>query len=198
MSSALPPKEQSIWGEGQADGVDWVQDGVKGEADCGGNAVLGFGLDKGVEMAGWFRGEVGKRRAYSRFRGWLDCRFRCRLRVGDLRRGGLGFRGGNGIAWLLTRGFVLLFAEPIGDVWFDGLGREWGKAAVWNQSFDGYDHRKSLDLAGDGAPGRFVAESGQLPEAGQDLVATKVQLTQPVCFLVHQLFADGGAVFHHL
>jgi hypothetical protein len=35
----------------------------------------------------------------------------------------------------------------------DGRGRGlrpgWGKAAVRDQSFDSYDHRKGLDLAGD-------------------------------------------------
>jgi hypothetical protein len=78
------------------------------------------------------------------------------------------------------------------------LGHGWGKAAVRNQAFDGYDHRKSPDLAGDDAPSCFVAKSGQLPEAGQDLVATKVQLAQPLGFLVHQLFPDGGAVLIHV
>ena len=64
----------------------------------------------------------------------------------------VGLCGGNGIAWLVTRGFVLLFAEPIRavDVWFDGRGRGVrrgsGKAAVWNQAFDGYDHRKGFEL----------------------------------------------------
>jgi hypothetical protein len=62
------------------------------------------------------------------------------LRVGDLRRGGLRFQGGNGIAWLFT--CVLLFADLRGvDICVDGRGlglrRGWGKAAVWNQSFDG-------------------------------------------------------------
>ena len=46
--------------------------------------------------------------------------------------------------------------------------------------------RKGLDLAGDGAPGYFVAEMGQFPEPGQDLVATKVELAQPFDFLVYQ------------
>ena len=48
-----------------------------------------------------------------------------RLRVGDLGRGGLGFRGVNGIAWLFTCGLVLPSAEPLRDVdiWFDGRGR---------------------------------------------------------------------------
>jgi hypothetical protein len=195
MTSAPPPRESSIWGEGHPDGVGSVQDGVKGEAGCGGNAVQGFGLDKGIERAGLVPVEVRERRVVSRFRGWL---------IGDLRCGGLGFLGGNGIAWVFNSGLVLLFAEPLSgvDICFDGRGRGWrrgwGKAAVWNQSFDGHDHRESLDLAGDDAPGRFVAESGQFPEAGQDLVATKVQLTQPVGFLVHELFPDGGAVLHHV
>jgi hypothetical protein len=74
----------------------------------------------------------------------------------------------------------------------------WGKAAVGNQSFDGYDHRKSLDLAGDDASGHFVAKIGQFPEPGQDLVATKVQLAQPFGFLVYQPFLDGGAVLDHV
>jgi hypothetical protein len=84
---------------------------------------------------------------------------------------------------------VLLFATPLRgvDIWFDGRGRGlgpgWGVAAVWDQAFDGHDHRKSLDLAGDDAPGHFVAKSGQFPEPGQDLVATKVQLAHPFAFL---------------
>jgi hypothetical protein len=35
-------------------------------------------------------------------------------------------------------------------------------------------------------------------QAGQDLVATKVQLTQPVGFPVHQPFLNGGAVLDHV
>jgi hypothetical protein len=54
------------------------------------------------------------------------------------------------------------------------LGCGWGGAAG-NQSFDGYDHGKGLDLAGDGASGYFVAEIDEFPEPGQDLVATKVR-----------------------
>ena len=204
MTSAPPAREASIWGEGQPDGVGSVQDGVKGEAGCVGNAVQGFGLDKGIERAGLVPAEVGKRQVVSRFRGRLGWRLRCMLRVGDLRRGGLGFLGGNGIAWVFNSGLVLLFAEPLSgvDIRLDGRGHGlrggWGRAAVWNQSLDSYDHRESLDLAGDDAPGRFVAESGQFPEAGQDLVATKVQPAQPVGFLIHQLFPDGGTVLEHV
>ena len=69
---------------------------------------------------------------------------------------------------------------------------------VGNQAFDGYDHGKSLDLAGDDTSGHFVAKIGQFPEPGQDLVATKVQLAQPLGFLVHQPFPDGGAVLDHV
>jgi hypothetical protein len=45
----------------------------------------------------------------------------------------------------------------------------WGEAAVRNQSFDSYDHRKSLDLAGDDASGHFVAKIGRFPELGEDV-----------------------------
>jgi hypothetical protein len=55
MPSAPPPGRTAVCGPGQADLVDLVQDGVKGEAGSGGNVVLGFGLDKGIERAGWFR-----------------------------------------------------------------------------------------------------------------------------------------------
>ena len=73
-----------------------------------------------------------------------------------------------------------------------------GEATVRYQAFDRYDHRKGLDLSGDDASGHFVAKGGQFPEPGQDLVATKVQLAQSVGFLVHQPFADGGAVLDHV
>jgi hypothetical protein len=74
----------------------------------------------------------------------------------------------------------------------------WAEAAVGNQPFDGYDHGKGLDLAGEDAPGYFVAEIGQFPEPGEDLVATKVELAQPFGFLIHQLFSDSSAVLAHV
>ena len=58
MTSAAPPREASIWGEGQPDGVDSVQDGVKGEAGCGGNAVRASGLIKGLRGLVWFRSRL--------------------------------------------------------------------------------------------------------------------------------------------
>jgi hypothetical protein len=164
-----------------------------------GNPVRASGVDEGIDRAGLVP-KVGKRRFVGRFGGWLGSW----LGDVDVGRGGSGFCGGDEIRWLLTYGLVLLFAAPLRgvDIWFDGRGRGLrpgsGEAAVWNQAFDGYDHRKSLDLAGDDAPGRFVAESGQLPEAGQDLVAAKVQLAQTFHFLVHQLFPYGGAVLLHV
>jgi hypothetical protein len=109
MTSAPPPGEASLWGEGQPEGVGSVQDGVIGHAGCRRNTVQGFGLDKGIERAGLVPVEAGKRRVVSRFRGRLGCR----LRIGDLRGGGWRFRGGKGIAWLLTRGLALPFAEPL-------------------------------------------------------------------------------------
>ena len=95
----------------------------------------------------------------------VPVKWRSGLGLGDLVGAGLGFPGGNGITWL-PRGLVLLFAAPLRgvDLWLDGRGCGlrcgWGGAAAGNQSFDGYDHRKGLDLAGDGAPGYFVAEIG--------------------------------------
>ena len=85
---------------------------------------------------------------------------------------------------------MLLLAAPLRGVEFclDGRGRGlrfgWGKAAIriqaQTQSFDGYDHGKSFDLAGYDASGYFVAEICQFSEPGQDLVATKVQRAQPI------------------
>jgi hypothetical protein len=67
MTSAAPREASSIWGEGQPDGVGSVQNGVKGDAGCGGNAVQDFGLDKGIERAGLVPVEVGRRRVVNRF-----------------------------------------------------------------------------------------------------------------------------------
>ncbi len=98
-------------------------------------------------------------------------------------RGRWGFRGGNGIAWPCS-GLMQLFAEPLRlvDIRFEGRGRGfrgmWGKAAIGDESLDRCDHRKSFDLAGDAASGLFVAESGELPEPVEDLVATNIQLAQ--------------------
>jgi hypothetical protein len=57
--------------------------------------------------------------------GWLECRFRCRLRVGDLGRGGVGFRAGNGVPWLPSHRLLLLLAEPLRfvELCLDGRGR---------------------------------------------------------------------------
>jgi len=75
--------------------------------------------------------------------GVVPFKWRSGLRLGDLVGAGLGFRG-NGIAWLLTRGLVLLFAAPLRavDLCLDGRGRGlgfgWGErlragffAAAW-------------------------------------------------------------------
>jgi hypothetical protein len=91
---------------------------------------------------------------------------RSMLRLVDLVGAGFGFRGNDGIAWV---SILLLFAEPLSGVDFclDGRGRGlrcgWGGVTAGNQSFDGNDHRKGLDLA-DGASGYFVAEIGQFPK----------------------------------
>src|SRR6267154_265239 len=55
----------------------------------------------------------------------LEDRIGSRLRLGDLGLGGLGFRGGNGIAWLFTCGLLLPFTEPLSfvDLCLDGRGR---------------------------------------------------------------------------
>jgi hypothetical protein len=103
------------------------------------------GLIKGLSGLVWFRSRLGTDEPLAVFgagsaigsgtcSGWVD-----------LRRGGLGFRGGNGIARLYTCGLVLLFAEPLSgvDICFDGRGRGLrrglGKAAVRDQAFDGCD-----------------------------------------------------------
>jgi hypothetical protein len=205
LTSAARPREAFIWGEGQPEGVGVVENGVEDEIGCAGNPVQLWGIDEGIDRAGLVPVKLGKRLVVGLLGGRLGGRIGSRLWLGDLGRGGLGLRGGgNGIAWVFNPGLVLLFAEPLsgGDICLDGRGhglrRGWGKAAIWNQAFDGYDHRESLDLAGDGAPRRFVAKSGEFPEAVQYLVATNVELAQAVGFLVHQSFADGGAVLNHV
>src|ERR1700722_3348777 len=155
------------WGKGQPKGVDCVENGFEGEVGCGGNGVQLYGVDEGIGNAEL--GPVQRRR-----------RMRCIFRAGAMVAGGSGFRG-NGIAWVFPRGLFLLFAEPLSAV---GLRVErrgrwlrsgWGGDAAGNQSFDGYDQGNGLDLAGDVAPGYFVAERGEFPEPGEDLVATKVE-----------------------
>jgi hypothetical protein len=169
-----------------------VQNSIEAAVCREGNPVQRL-RDEGVGKAGLVAVQVPVKVPFRERRGRvgsrLGGRIGSRLRVGDLGRGGLGFRGGNGIAWLFTCGLMLLLAAPLRavDLCVDGRGRGlrlgWGEAAVWNQAFDRYDHRKGLDLAGDDASGHFVAEIGQFPEPGQDLVATKVQLAQPFGFL---------------
>src|SRR3984957_20725268 len=150
------PKTAFLWRKGQPEGHGGVQSGVEDAANRVGNPHSPF--EEGV----------GKTWVGFQWRSGL----RCMLRVGDLAGAGFGFRGNDGIAWV---SILLLFVEPLSpvDFCFDGRGRGlgcgWGGGAR-NQSFDGYDHRKGFDLTGDGAPGYLVAEIGEFPEPGQDLV----------------------------
>src|SRR5882757_231103 len=161
LTSAARPREAFIWGEGQPEGVGVVENGVEDEIGCAGNPVQLWGIDEGIDRAGFVPVKLGRRLVVGRLGS--------RLWLGDLGRGGLGLRGGgNEIAWVFNSGLVL-FAAPLsgGAICLDGRGhglrRGWGKAAVWNQAFDRYDHRESLDLAGDDASGHFVAKSGEFP-----------------------------------
>ena len=69
--------------------------------------------DEGVGKAGLVAIKVPVKVPFGGRRGRVGSRIGSRLQVGDLGRVGLGFRGGNGIAWLFTCGLVLLFAEPL-------------------------------------------------------------------------------------
>ena len=124
-------------GKGQPGGAGCVENGIEDAADRVGNPVQRLGVDEGVGKAGLVRVKIPVE---------VPVKGRRRLRVGDLGRGGLGFCGSSGIAWLLDRGLRLL-AAPLSavDLCLDGRGRGlrpgWGKATVRNQTFDGYDHR---------------------------------------------------------
>jgi hypothetical protein len=192
------------WGKGQLVGVRCVQNSVENVRGHVGNPVMARGFDEGVEgaLAG---AKDGKRRVVRAFGGWPGSR----PPLGSVGRGGRVFGAARGVRWLLIHRFVLLGAEPLGrqDLRFGGRvrgsDRGWGRTAVVrgsgrDQAFDRQDHRKSFDLAGHAASGRFDAESGQFPEPGQNLVAANVQLPQALGFLVHQFFVDGCAVVGHV
>ncbi len=194
LASAAARKRTFSERKGQPGGAGWVENGVDDAFGRGRNPAQRLRDGEGVGKAGLVRVQIPFR---------IPVKGRRRLRIRGLGRSGLGFRGGNEIVWLLARG-LRLPAAPLSFVylWLGGRGRGlrlgWGETAVRNQAFDGYDHRKGLDLTGHRASGGFGAEIGQLPEPGQDLVATKVQLAQAFGFLVYQPFPDGGAVFSHV
>jgi hypothetical protein len=168
-----------------------MENGVEGVVSRPGNAAQLFGVDEGIGRAGLVAVKVGGE--------WVFGRRGSRLRLGGPGCAGLGFDVGT---WLGGFG-LLLPAAPLRDVDLrggrgGGLGPRWGEAAVGDQAFDGYDHGKGVDLAGHAASGGFRVEIGQFPEPGQDLVTTKVKIAQPLGFLVHQFFPDGGAVLVHV
>ena len=142
------------WGKGQPERKGFVQNGIEDVVGCGGNRVELFGVDEGIEKVWFIPVKVERQRVVRQFRGWVGIR----LRLGDVGRDGLGFPGGIGIARIFICGLVLLLAEPLRrvdlrlDGWGRGLRPGQGEAAVRDQAFDSYDHRKSLDLAGDGTP----------------------------------------------
>ncbi len=118
---------------------------------------------------------------------------------------GVGSTGSGSTGAGFFGGLPLSLAEPLGGIdvcpWDgrgDGCGWGRGEAAVGDESFDGYDHGKRLDLAGHAAAGGFGIESCQLPEAGEDLVAADVQRVQLFGLLLRQLFLDSGAVLAHV
>jgi hypothetical protein len=100
-TSAAPPREAFIWGKGQPEGTGFVQNGIEEAVGRGRNPAQLFRVDEGIGNAGLVPVKDG--------RGWLGSR----LRLGDLRRGGWGFRGVNGVPWLLTHRLVLRFAAPL-------------------------------------------------------------------------------------
>ena len=161
--------------------LDFVQNGIEDIVGCGGSPVQLFGVDEGIEKVWFIPVKVERHVSFSSLGAGLG------LGCGSGTWGATGWASAahrNRPALHLRVGAAV--AEPLRGVdlrldgWGRGLRSGWGAAAVRNQSFDRHDHGKSLDLAGDGASGHFVAESGQFPEPGQDLVATEVQLAQPV------------------
>ena len=91
-TSAAVDKGTFFWRKGQPEGAGCIENSIEDAVGRVGNPHHRFGDDDVVGRAGAvpFKRRSGRR-------------------LGDLVFAGLGFRG-NGIAWLLTRGLVLLFA----------------------------------------------------------------------------------------
>src|SRR5271156_6498305 len=98
--------------------------------------------------------------------------------------------------------FLLLLTKPFGLIDLPFGGRRSGVllrgagTTVGDQTFDGYDHRHSLDLAGNAASGDFRAQAGEFPEAVQDSLAAQVEAGHR--FLLYELLLHTGTVLEHV
>ncbi len=124
---------------------------------------------------------------------------------GRLGRGGLGFRGGNGIAWLLSRGLVpsVYGANRVGRC----LASTGGAAGC---VLEGERRRSGIRPSMAAIIARAFIWPAMLPLVASWLrVASsqrrfriwsrpKFSLRSPSGFLVHQPFPDGGAVLQHV
>ena len=199
--------------KGEPAGTFSIEEEIQGTSSCGGHPVIPFGVDEWVGDGGLALdcagGWLGRSIAWMVWQ--FSGRFGSGMGCGGLRCAGFDLGCGRGIdwRWIDWRGFFgglpLSLAEPLRGIdvcpWDgggDGCGWGWGEAAVGDESFDGYDHGKRLDLAGHAAAGGFGIESCQLPEAGEDLVAADIQGVQLFGLLLRQLFLDSGAVLAHI
>jgi hypothetical protein len=73
-----------------------------------------------------------------------------------------------------------------------------GRMAIWDQAFDGDDHRKGLDLGGHAVASPFGVQVGDFPETGQDLVAAHVESAEFLGILLDELLLNGGTVLEHV
>src|ERR1700735_10075 len=94
---------------------------------------------------------------------------------------------------------VLLGAKLFGDVQWrrGGLAVSANATSIRDQSFDGHDHGDGLHLGGHAVAGPFGFHVGNIPETGEDLVATCVEPAEVLRVLLYELLLNGGTVLKH-